>query len=384
MAKITTGPLVSEIRNALGAQVFSRNQYGAYTRARTAPDNSPTPARLITRARITAASTLWSHTLTDPQRLAWMAYALNFQSRPGPVNGKPPTGRSAYISAYANLDNIGVTPLVTPPNQPLAGAVADLQLSIDCDSATFELDGNVPAGAPTQGLVVFATPPLNQGRYFGWHFARQISAHAPGWTFPLDLWDQYNEIFDTPAAPNVVILWAEPIAEVSGLAGPKQCVRALAQGEGAPMIIKTTVLTDAQIKALPTTPVTIVAAVVGKIIVPFLTVLQLDATAGAYANISAGAGQMFRTVCVTDKSVRILNTELLSGAAKECVFLASKFQLDAIPPTVPRLYVSPDDPAALTNQPLLLNSDNALGDFTGGNAANTLTCTTYYQLIDPV
>lgn len=384
MAKITTGPLVSEIRNALGAQVFSRNQYGAYTKARTAPDQTPTPPRVAARDRFAAATVAWESTLTDLQRRAWMTYADALRPRPGPVNGRPRAGRPLFISSYCNLDNIGVPTLTDPPDQPVAGAVLDLTGTINADAAVFTLTGTVPPDTPAQGLVIFATPPLSAARYYGSNLSKQIAAYPPGWSWPLDLQDAYREVFDTPAAPAVVIVYVLPIAEASGLAGVRQQARILATGEGSPMLIKTTVLTDAQIKALPTTDVTVVPAVAGKIIVPFILVLQADATAGAYANISPGNTEYFRLKVNTDKSSRIRNNRLLSGAAKECAILSIRQEIDAVPPTLVALYTSVDDPATITNVPAVLAVQNTAGDFTGGHVDNTLTVTTYYELLDPV
>jgi hypothetical protein len=384
VAKIRTGPIVAEIRNALGSQVFSRNQYGPYTRARVDPDNAATGPRVTTRNRLAAAVLSWNDDLSDLQRTAWDAYARANDKKLGRVGGRGLAGRATFISSFLNLSNIGATPLTDPPNQPVAGAVTNLSLTVDAETDLFELDGDVPADTPTQGLIIFATPPLPQSRYFNWPLARQIATYSPGWSFPLDLWDAYRSHFDDPGAPFAVTVYAIPVAEASGLAGVKQAIRALCTGEVANMLTKEVTLTDADIKALPTTPFEIVAAVAGKIILPLFLVLQVDTSAGAYTNITAGVGQFIRGIVGTDMTARALNSGTLGAAAQVLANLPSIQEADATPPTVNRFYAVLKDPAALTNVALELKSDNAAGNFTGGNAANTMKVRAYYQLVDPI
>lgn len=383
MAKIRTGALVAEIRNKLGDVVYTRNKYGAFSRLRVDPENAATPARTASRDRLTAAVLAWNDDLSDAQRNAWAAYALALSKKSGPVDGKAQTARSAFLTSYMNLDNIGVATLTDPPDQPLTGQVTNLSLTVDADTQTLELDGSVPAGTASQGLVILATPPLTPARYNCWSFARQITALAPGWAFPLDLWDEYTQLLDTPGQGYAVTVWVHAIAELSGLSAPRQSVRALATGDAAPMLYKTVVLTDAQIKALPTTPVDIVPFVAGRMIIPLTSVLQLNATAGAYANISAGPANYLATACGFDKSNRLQNNVLFTGANLRFTILPQASQLDAIPPTQIRIYVTAEAPTSQLTLPLRLYCINALGAFTGGNAANTLTVTTYYQLLLP-
>lgn len=384
MAKFIPGPLISEIRGALGNQIFARNQYHAYTRARTEPNNFPSPARVIQKERMTAAATAWSATLTELERTSWNAYALAQTKRKGPINGKAWTGRAAYISQFLNLTNISVTPLTTPPDQPTSGLLGPLTLAIDADTRTFTLDGTVPTGAPSQGLTIFATPPLNPGRYQGLNQQVQIKTLSPGWTFPIELWDDYIPKLDTPGFPWVVIVYARAIAASSGLPSTMQKVRAQATGSGGPLLFKTTVLTDTQIKALPTTPITILSGIAGKQIIPVAIVLQLDASAAAYTNVTAGVGAFLSLFVGDEVSTHLRNDAFLAAALKKVSQLTPASFNDAVPNTQFFIYSNAATQSVRTGMDATLHCTNAAGDFTGGNAANQLTATIFYNLIDPI
>jgi hypothetical protein len=383
VAKIVPGPLVGEIRNKLGAQVFSRNAYGPYTKALPSGEYFETPARLTITQRMAAASTAWNDDLSDAQRRAWQNYADAIDKKLRVCGRRGLAGRPTFISAFLNLDNIGQPTLTDPPDQPLAGAVTALALTVNSDDHLFSLDGEVPPDTPTQGLVILASPGVSVSRNYIWPDLRQITALAPGWAFPLDLWAPWNAKFPLLGEPSAHFVVLKPIAADTGLAGVQQLARAVDQGSGGAMLTQSVVLTDAQIKALPTTPVEIVPFAPGKMIIPFMTVLELNALAGAYGNVSAGIANFISTYIGFDKAHRLRNDTLFTGANQRFVILTPETHLDAIPPTTARIFQYAEDPASELTQPLRLYCTNAAGAFNGGDAANTLTVTTYYQLLTP-
>lgn len=142
----------------------------------------------------------------------------------------------------------------------------------------------------------------------------------------------------------------------------------------------TVVLTDAQIKALPTTKVEIVPAPgVGKNIVPVMSYSILDAIAGVYTNID---GSAHYTQSFTDAGV-LHSTAFVVHSAN---FLGDN---DANRPKITLLPYAPSDPDASyeygysENKAISASVFNAAaGNLTGGNAANTLTVTVIYGVMD--
>lgn len=167
--------------------------------------------------------------------------------------------------------------------------------------------------------------------------------------------------------------------------------------------LATVTLTNAQIKALPTTPFTIVAAPgAGKILWPKNTLLLFNYTApytningvsGLYASITGLTGS---TVVQNDSSLNAVSGrgfyDPTTGITLLSEFLAPVVDVGMMltyPFTDSRGAANWDGPltyvfgsATVANQPLQLQLNNSgSGDLTGGNAANTLMVVTEYTEI---
>lgn len=134
------------------------------------------------------------------------------------------------------------------------------------------------------------------------------------------------------------------------------------------------ILTDAQIKALPSAPITLVPAPgVGKIIYYLNGAWRLDNVAGAYTNVNS-LGVALQVDTITAGDAAQIETYLANEDTSPYIFSANS--TNAIWEAVLQ--------SDLENKPLILTVTNGApgGDFTGGNAANTLSITIYYVIID--
>jgi hypothetical protein len=157
---------------------------------------------------------------------------------------------------------------------------------------------------------------------------------------------------------------------------------------GSPVVTESTVavlsrtvtLTNAQIKALPTTwPELVPALGAGKAISFISAIAWLDAMAGAYTNVDASATLQ---VCIASVGSTVPDSvpDLLGDDS-------DVYAMDF----VPTLFVSGGlvtsnsyySRSTVDNVPVQLVGSNASnGDFTGGNPANTLKVTVLYSVID--
>jgi len=198
VAKFVPGPLVSEIRNALGAQVFSRNQWGAYTRARVNPLQTPTDDRVVAKDAMTAAAVAWGTTLTDAQRVAWNAFADAMQ-----VRARSPI--TTDVNGYALFHKLWLlalwwsgNTLEDPPPDLNTPALSSASLSSDGALAQLFLTfapTPVPAG---EILMVYATPPLNPGVSRPYRWFKPIAVFTAGTASPQNIWTAYENAHGSP------------------------------------------------------------------------------------------------------------------------------------------------------------------------------------------
>lgn len=87
MALIKFGGGVIQMAGSIAGNVFARNRYGNYVRARTKPTNPNTALQQQVRSAIAWLVDHWSQTLTPDQRAAWQHYAdnVNMLNRLGEV-----------------------------------------------------------------------------------------------------------------------------------------------------------------------------------------------------------------------------------------------------------------------------------------------------------
>lgn len=171
---------------------------------------------------------------------------------------------------------------------------------------------------------------------------------------------------------------------------------------GPPFLYQSVVtLTDAQFKALPTTGITIVTpGRSGYRIRPFAASLVSRFSAGAYTNVNATYCDLRLEVGVEYVVYCLVNDSAASPALSQMTNFTGAAD-KVIDPTTPEVVGIPDSnaagvacyilpnnnvvggssPTVWDNQPLVLKADNnGSGNFTGGNAANTLKVTTYYAI----
>lgn len=146
-------------------------------------------------------------------------------------------------------------------------------------------------------------------------------------------------------------------------------------------------LTNNQIKALPTTFQTIIPAPGTNRIALFCRgLLILNTTAGAYTNV-AGAnftGDLQHRTSQISASNYLDNLRTKLGAAAVSYISLTAF-IDGFTATTTGLLENSDNASSDINDSVelaLFNGSPGLGDFTGGNAANTMTIHASYLILN--
>ena len=93
MALVKYGSGIVQMAGSIAGNVFARNRYGNYSRARTKPTNPNTTRQQVIRACIANLSTVWSLVLTAAQRDSWNLYGAS-------VSMKNRLGENILLSGY--------------------------------------------------------------------------------------------------------------------------------------------------------------------------------------------------------------------------------------------------------------------------------------------
>jgi hypothetical protein len=154
-------------------------------------------------------------------------------------------------------------------------------------------------------------------------------------------------------------------------------------GGGVPIQSATVTLTDAQIKALPTTGVEIVAAPgVGKYILPIRMIWDLDNTNGAYTNLDSGVCTSYDAVG-SGSFLQRYNENSEGVFADPLIWNFQFIQASSVVATQTKPLLNITE--LISNQPFeigFLNGNPSVGNFTGGNEDNTLKVQLWYIIVD--
>lgn len=148
MAKITVGPLFTDIRNSIGNLVFSAWRGINYVRQKGISISNPNSLdQANIRARLSAVSKRWKEVLSQSQRNEWNEYAQQISEANGPgdqqgadpqiiipLNGGQMSGFNSFVMLNSLLYSAGILPLggfisvaplgIDPPNPPTALAAS--------------------------------------------------------------------------------------------------------------------------------------------------------------------------------------------------------------------------------------------------------------------
>lgn len=217
MAKILFTAFLSDARNKLNGNVFSKNRYGSYVRNKVTPVNPQTSYQQAQRQMFGSLSAQWRG-LTQAQRDAWIAATAAFQRPDIFGRNQKLSGNALFVSLNKNLLNAGGSTIEDAPSpvEIPTIAISDLTVAAGTPAVSFTID---PATIPTGfALLVFATPSLSPGKDYVKNRLRFIGVGTAA-TGSVDVTDDYTARFGAPVAAEKVTVQCFLVSTSTGQAG---------------------------------------------------------------------------------------------------------------------------------------------------------------------
>jgi hypothetical protein len=144
-----------------GHTVWQRARYGQISYAAFYPTNPRTPSQVNGRDIFRAVNARWA-TLTEAQRLAWIAVAETRRSKRRLTDGKL-TGKILFVKINYPLAYLGRPQFDLPPCYPRFPKLAVSSLSVTNVAGVLKISLACPSG-PGDHLILRASAPLSAGR----------------------------------------------------------------------------------------------------------------------------------------------------------------------------------------------------------------------------
>jgi len=163
MAKIVFSAVVGDARKKVGGVVFTKGRSGAVVRRKVSPVQPRSSFVRNVRASFTSISKLWGgSTMDDTKRAAWNALASNYPQKDKFGASHTLTGLQIFQKLNRVLEQMGTSPILTPPASLAAGYPGAVTVTATAPSTlTFTCANTIVAA---ENIMIFAGAQVSPGR----------------------------------------------------------------------------------------------------------------------------------------------------------------------------------------------------------------------------
>lgn len=216
MAKIKFGMMMTDARNKLGGQVFSKNRGGAYIRTKVTPANAQTSFQTAVRAILAYLASSF-RTLTANQILAWNSAVSDFTSTDIFGDVKTPSGEQLYIRLNANLGKVGEPYITDPPLPTNVSPLSGLAVAAAAGAGTLAISADQATVGAGLRLYIQATPCVSPGKSFVKSEFRTIGYTGVNAGIPYAAGADYTSKFGAMVAGQKLFVRVQSVDVATGL-----------------------------------------------------------------------------------------------------------------------------------------------------------------------
>jgi len=162
MARVTYGPMITNLQGSIGGVTFQSNRAGAIARLRPTNVKRRTPSQSTRISEFSQLATNWQ-SLSLADKILWNDYGIANPKITKFGTTKILTGYNYFISLNFWRNFLGLAVLTVPPPFVIPPPPVDFQYNLLIDQ--FQLESvNFPAGANFRFISYFTPPILNIGK----------------------------------------------------------------------------------------------------------------------------------------------------------------------------------------------------------------------------
>jgi len=193
---------------AIGGSVVAQSPAGSVVRRKVTPINPQTTAQTNVRTRVATNAQAWANTLTQAQRDAWNAAAVNFPVKNIWGDVVILSGIALYQRLNLNITLLGGAAISVPPLNSAITGITGATLIANHTGPVLTMTMLPATGAANEKFVFFATPAMSPGRKFVRGSQRFIQASAiVGTAISLSAaWIAINGTFPAVAGQKISVL----------------------------------------------------------------------------------------------------------------------------------------------------------------------------------
>lgn len=220
MARVTYGPLVTELAGSIGGMTFQKNSSGNIARLKSKQPLNPSQMQSDQQVTLAMLVSLWS-TISQANKDTWDALAAAHTHFNPWEEEKTLNGFQWFMSCNLNNLSCGWPALETAPAYASISPPNAFTLSADAD----EFDINIAAGwnPGTSKILIYATPPIRQSSIKLRRSLFILDSYTGGNITNRDITTVYETLFDItwadfyPAAKCNIIIRARWIEYLTGM-----------------------------------------------------------------------------------------------------------------------------------------------------------------------
>lgn len=195
MAKILLGATLADARGSVGGLTYTKGRFGAVARIKVSPVQPRTASVLTQRGLLALLSKRWFSTLTDAERLGWVALAIANPRTNVFGNSITLTGLQMYASVNRNIQQTGQPIIDTAPANLDVDGLSTLSFVPDSVAGTIDVTFT-PTPTPANHFQIYeATLQVNAGRNFVSSYYRQVEVEGPVTASPNDIFADYIAVW---------------------------------------------------------------------------------------------------------------------------------------------------------------------------------------------